>query len=159
MLRAKSYIKIISVYIEWYKYGYYTWFFIGLIVMIHSWIIQWLYSTWNLNDYLQNILKRQHQKYITKAKFFAICLRKSIISPNSSLYVTIRKHENQLELVNKAKSTDIMKSKLYIFHQDDINDINDNTDDEYTIDTSAGDSSSIIENIKRVPLIIECQKS
>ena len=54
---------------EWYRYGYSIWFTIGSCIICLSWIIQWLYCTWNCNDYLQYLLQRRRQSLQAKDPF------------------------------------------------------------------------------------------
>ena len=106
--------------------------------------MQWLYCTWNCNDYLQYLLKRRRQKYIKSKphthlptpKFFKSTLKKSIISSNSELYASTTRHEKQLQQINKAKTIDLWKCEVY-----NLDDATDITDDISSVDLSDGDRS------------------
>eukprot|EP01084_Bolivina_argentea_P174056 301499_1 len=71
---------------QWYIYGYYGWVIMGIIVMSISWIMQWLYCTWNCNSYLQNLLKRRYEKSqnIKYSTFWASSLQKTNINVDNN---------------------------------------------------------------------------
>eukprot|EP01084_Bolivina_argentea_P158407 275944_1 len=109
---------------HWYRYGYHAWFICGSTVVGVSWIMQWLYSTWNCNDYLQNLLKRRHvsSDHLTPPKCCGSSLTKTILTATSNL------HSSSLETQCK-RDTHIEQWKKTVYLTDNTDDDEDDDDD------------------------------